>query len=167
MRIETERLLLEPLMPADLDDLLALHAHPQVAEFVGTLDPVMARSRLADNERHWTERGHGRMAIRDRATGRFLGRTGLLYWPQFVEVEVGWTLAPDAWGHGYATEAATACIEWGFENLSVPYLTAMVHPRNERSLRVAHRLGFERLRDDVLVDVPVIVHWRPRPLVAG
>ena len=162
MRIETERLLLEPLTPADLDELVALHAHPQVSEFVGRLDPVSARARLVDNERQWAQRGHGRLAIRERTTGRFLGRTGLLYWPQFEETEVGWTLVPDVWGHGYATEAAEACVAWAFENLTVPYLTAMVQPSNERSLRVVDRLGFEPLRDDVLVDLHVIVHWLPR-----
>jgi RimJ/RimL family protein N-acetyltransferase len=159
MRIQTERLVLEPLVLADLDDLLALHAHPEVTEWLGGLDTPTARERLADNERQFRERGHGRMAIRDRRSGAFLGRSGLLYWPQFDEVEVGWTLIPSAWGHGYATEAARACIEWGFEHLTVPYLTAMIQASNERSVAVATRLGFTPLRNDVVLDVvPVIVH---------
>jgi RimJ/RimL family protein N-acetyltransferase len=163
MRIETERLVLEPLVLADLDDLVALHAHPEVTEWLGGLDEATARERLADNERQFLERGHGRLAIRDRQSGAFLGRSGLVYWPQFDEVEVGWTLAPRAWGHGYATEAARACIEWGFELLTVPYLTAMIQSSNERSLAVATRLGFTLLRDDVVLDVvPVIVHARER-----
>ncbi len=64
-------------------------------------------------------------AVLGRLSGRFLGRVGLKYWPQFDETEVGWVLRRDAWGHGYATEAARACLDWGFGNLAIPY-----HPDN-------------------------------------
>ncbi len=61
-------------------------------------------------------------------------------------------------GHGYATEAARACAQWGFREFNYPYLTAMIRAENTRSIRVAERLGMTPLRDDVLFDVPVIVH---------
>ena len=51
-----------------------------------------------------------------------------------------------------------ACIDRGFASLAVPYLTAMIHPDNERSIRVARRLGLSPLRADVLLDTPVVVH---------
>jgi RimJ/RimL family protein N-acetyltransferase len=62
-------------------------------------------------------------------------------WLQFEETEVGWAFRRDAWVHGYATEAARACLEWGFGSLDVPYLTAMIHPDNEASIQLARRLG--------------------------
>ena len=102
--------------------------------------------------------GHGRVAIVERATGRFLGRTGLKYFAQFRETEIGWLLRPDVWGHGFATEAARACVDWGFRNLDVPYVTAMIGPENLRSIRVAARLGMTPLRADVLLDEPVDVY---------
>jgi RimJ/RimL family protein N-acetyltransferase len=104
------------------------------------------------------ERGHGIFALLDRSDSRFLGRVGLKYWPQFQETELGWVLRRDAWGHGYATEAARVCLDWGFETLPVPYFTAMIAPGNERSIRVAQRLGFEPAREDVLLGDPVIVY---------
>jgi RimJ/RimL family protein N-acetyltransferase len=61
-------------------------------------------------------------------------------------------------GHNYATEAARACADWAFAELAVPYLTAMIAPGNERSIRVGERLGMEPIRKDVLVGEPVIVH---------
>lgn len=67
-------------------------------------------------------------------------------------------LRREAWGHGYATEAVRACVDWGFATLPVPYITAMIHPENTRSARVAQRLGFEPVREDVLLGGPVIVH---------
>jgi RimJ/RimL family protein N-acetyltransferase len=156
--IETERLVLHPIGPADIDEFVALHADPEVTHFVRSLDRSQAEERLELAEREWVQRRHGMFVIRERATGRFLGRAGLKYWPQFDETEVGWMLHRDAWGHGYATEAARACIDWGFAQLTLPYLTAMIQPENVRSVRVAERLGLTPLRTDVLLGDEVVVY---------
>lgn len=163
MRIETERLLLRPMGAGDLDEFVALHADPEVTRFIRPLDRGEAAERLRRDEREWSERGHGLFAVLDRAGGDFLGRCGLKFWPQFDETELGWALRRDAWGHGYATEAGRACVEWGFAELDVPYLTAMIAAGNLRSIRVAERLGFTHLRDDVLLGEPVVVHALSRP----
>ena len=156
--IETERLVLRPIGLADIDEFVVLHIDPEVTHFVRSLDRSQAQERLELAEREWTERGHGMLAIRDRTSGRFLGRAGLRYWPQFDETEVGWMLHRDTWGHGYATEAARACIDWGFAQLTVPYLTAMIQPENVRSVRVAERLGLTPLRTDMLLGDEVVVY---------
>ena len=143
---------------ADLDEFVALHRDPEVVRFVRALDRSQAEERLQANEQEWGERGHGLLAVLDRSSGRLLGRVGLKYWPQFRETEAGWLLRRDAWGHGYATEAGWACLRWGFAALSVSYITAMIQPENTRSIRVARRLGFEPVREDMLLGDPVIVH---------
>jgi RimJ/RimL family protein N-acetyltransferase len=163
MVIETDRLVLRPLAVADLDEVVGMHAMPEVKRTMGAFDRAAALARLERNEREWDERGHGLMAIRERASGRFLGRSGLKHWPQFDETEVGWVLRADAWGHGFATEAGQACVDWGFRELNVPYLTAMIVADNERSIRVARRLGMEPLRSDSLMDLPVVVYAIERP----
>ena len=106
-------------------------------------------------------------ALLDRRDGRFLGRAGLRYWPQFDETEIGWVLRRDAWGWGYASEAAGAILGWGFEVVPAPYFTAMIDPDNERSIRVARRLGLSPLRRDVLAGVPVVVYAVAREDWAG
>ena len=158
MLIETDRLVLRPLTTADLDEVVELHAMPEVKRTMGVFGRSAARSRLERNELEWNERGHGLVAIIERATGRFLGRSGLKYWPQFDETEVGWVLRVDAWGHGFATEAGRACLDWGFRDLDVPYLTAMIRPDNHRSIHVAERLGMTPIRSDSLMGLPVVVH---------
>ena len=158
MVIETDRLLLRPLITADLDEVAAMHAMPEVVRTMGTFGRASTRARLERNEEEWREHGYGLVAVIERATGRFLGRSGLKYWPQFDETEVGWVLRAEVWGCGYATEAGRACIEWGFGSLDVPYLTAMIRPDNDRSIRVAERLGMRALRPDVLFDLPVVVY---------
>jgi RimJ/RimL family protein N-acetyltransferase len=158
VRLETERLLLRPFGVEDLDEFAALHADPEVTRFIRPLDRTEAEERLQRDEVEWRERGHGLLAVLDRESGRFLGRAGLKHWPQFDETELGWVLRRDAWGQGYATEAAQACIDWGFAELEVPYLTAMISPGNARSIGVAERLGLTPMRDDVLLDEPVVVY---------
>jgi RimJ/RimL family protein N-acetyltransferase len=156
--IETDRLLLRPLNTTDLDEVVAMHAMPDVILTMGTSGRLSAMARLESNEQEWRERGHGLVAVIERVTGRFLGRSGLKYWPQFDETEVGWVLRSDVWGQGFATEAGRACVEWGFRSLDLPYLTAMIRPDNTRSIRVAERLGMRPLRPDVLFELPVVVY---------
>lgn len=163
MQIETERLLLRPIEMADLEDVVSMHAHPDVSRFMRHVDREWAIRRIETDRLEWAQRGHGLVAIIHRDSGRFLGRAGLKYWKQFDETEVGWVLRREEWGKGYATEAGRACVEWGFANLPVPYLTAMVRPENLRSIRVAERLGFSALRDDVFNEFAVTVYAGQRP----
>ncbi|MEO3750956.1 GNAT family N-acetyltransferase [Streptomyces sp. B6B3] len=161
--LETERLRLRPLGVADADLWFALHSDPRVNRFVGPYSREHTVERLRRVERQWEERGHGLCAVYQRSDGAFVGRTGLNYWADFDETEIGWTLAAAYWGHGYATEAARACLDWGFATLDLDYVTAMIHPDNAASFRVAERLGFTRLRDDVLLGSPVVVLALHRP----
>ncbi len=114
MILETARLLLRPLAIADIDEFVALHDDGEVTRFIQRLDRPAAEERLQFIEREWLERGHG--------------MSGPEYWGQFDEIEVGWVLRRDAWGHGYATEATRACLNWRFASLEGPYFPAMIHP---------------------------------------
>jgi len=161
--LETRRLRLRPLTTADADLWVALHADDRVNRFVGSYTRQAALARLERVEEQWSARGHNLFAIERRDTGEFVGRGGLNYWDAFDEVEAGWTLRADAWGKGYATEAARAFIAWGFRTLSVPYLTAMIRHGNDASVHVAEHLGFTPGRDDVLLGHPVVVYVLDRP----
>jgi RimJ/RimL family protein N-acetyltransferase len=161
--IEPQRLLLRRMDLDDLDEFATLHADPEVTKFVFALDRRESEERLHKDRDEWGQRGHGLLAVVDRTSGDFLGRCGLKFWPQFGETEVGWILRRDAWGSGYATEAARGCIEWGFEQFELPYLTAMINPANERSVRVADRLGMSASREDELLGNPVVVYTIGRP----
>jgi RimJ/RimL family protein N-acetyltransferase len=162
--IETSRLSLRPIEVADLEDLVALLSDSEVTRFVPSVGRADADAEAAIRaaEREWSERGHGMVAVLERGSARFLGRAGLKYWARFDETEAGWMLRRDVWGRGYATEAGRACVEWGFANLAVPYLTAMIQPANQQSIRVAARLGFAPMRDHVLNGDSVTVYARRR-----
>jgi RimJ/RimL family protein N-acetyltransferase len=156
--LETDRLLLRRFTTADLDELVAVHADPEVTRVMGLFDRARALRWMEANELDWAEQGYGRLAIVDRVTGAILGRCGLKYWSGFDETEVGWVLRRDAWGHGFATEAGRASVDWGFRSFELPYITAMIRPDNPRSLAVAERLGMSPRRDDVLLGQTVVVY---------
>lgn len=156
--IETKRLLLRRVTAGDLDELIAIHADPEIERFMGAFDQDRATDWLDQVDQSWQELGYGRIAITDRATGRLLGRSGLRYFEQFAETELGWTLRRDAWGCGYATEAARACSDWAFREFEIPYLTSLIEPDNERSIKIAERMGMAPLRDDFMLERSFIVY---------
>ena len=149
--VETERLLLRPWRPAeDLDALAAINADPAVMRWVAPNRPLR-REETADFLdrviRHWDEHGFGLWALVPRleAGAGCIGFAGLAI-PSFLPavlptVEVGWRLGSAWWGRGLATEAARASVEFGFERLGLRSIVSIVDARNERSLRVAEKLG--------------------------
>lgn len=161
--IETERLMLRPLTRTDVDQIVDLHGDPRVNQFVPFFSYDQALHRISEIEQQWSQRGHGIFAVELKTTGEFIGRSGLNYWSEFDEVELGWILKPEAWGRGYATEAGQSCLEWGFSRLDVRYLTAMIDPANIASARVAERLGFSPRRVDTLFGKTTTVWALDRP----
>ncbi|MFI8327179.1 GNAT family N-acetyltransferase [Streptomyces sp. NPDC085529] len=143
--LRTERLLLRGWRASDLDAWAAMNADPAVREHLGDpltrpeSDAVAARMR-ADLDR----RGFGWWAVEVRATGAFIGRVGLDVVGDdmpFAGVDIGWRLTRSAWGHGYATEAARACLTFGFDVLGLPEVLASTTVGNVRSQSVMRRIG--------------------------
>ncbi|MDG4826408.1 GNAT family N-acetyltransferase [Asanoa sp. WMMD1127] len=165
--IETERLLLRGWRDDDLDPLAAVNADPEVMRYI--LDgSVRDRGRTEADLRRirdgWDQRGFGLFAVEVRATGRLIGWAGLAV-PEFLPevlpaVEIGWRLARDAWGQGYATEAATAALRFGFDDRGLDRVISIRHVDNARSERVMTKLGLTPEFETVVPghDQPVAVH---------
>jgi RimJ/RimL family protein N-acetyltransferase len=150
-RLETPRLTLRALRDDDLDAYAAMLADPQVTRhFSGPVDRAEAWRQMALHAGHWLLRGYGQWALERRDDGAFVGRAGLWRPEGWPGLELGWTLARPAWGHGYATEAARAAREWAWAELRVERLISLIVPANEPSIRVARRLGMRHLRDAVV-----------------
>jgi RimJ/RimL family protein N-acetyltransferase len=145
----TERLRLRGWQAADLAPFAAMNADPDVMEFMaGLLDRAASDALVARIESGWAENEFGLWAVERRSDRRFIGFVGLSR-PSFEAhftpaVEVGWRLARDAWGHGYATEAARAALAFGFERAGLEEIVSFTVPANERSRRVMERLGMTR-----------------------
>lgn len=153
--LETERLMLRRLLPADLDALFALYSDPELRRYFpeGTLSLEETREEL-----EWFLEGHprhpelGLWATIHRPTGRFIGRCGLLPWTidGRAEVEVAYLLDKAFWGQGLASEAGRALVRYGFERLGLTRLICLIDPENRASIRVAQRIGMalERAGED-------------------
>ncbi len=144
--LRTSRLLLRGWRPGDRPPFADLNGDPRVTEFLGGMRDRAASDELLDRvEEHWDLHGFGLWAVERLADGAFLGFTGLST-PSFdaaftPAVEVGWRFAYHAWGQGYATEAATAALAFGFERLGLQEIVSFTTVANVRSRRVMERLG--------------------------
>jgi RimJ/RimL family protein N-acetyltransferase len=89
----------------------------------------------------WILHGYGMWAVEERASGRLIGRVGFLNPHGWPACELGWLLAREAWGHGFALEAAEAARAYGRAKLGIGELISLIRPDNVRSIALAQRLG--------------------------
>jgi RimJ/RimL family protein N-acetyltransferase len=163
--LETDRLLLRPLEEGDLDAYAAIMADPEVVRYLSgeTSSREDAWRNMATFLGHGVLRGWTNNAVVVRATGEFVGRCGLWQPENWPGLEVGWTLARSAWGHGYATEAAVAWRDWAFANIpSLDQLISVIHRDNARSIAVAARIGHRYLRDLDVRGHPCVIYGQDR-----
>jgi len=143
--ISTERLIMRGWRESDLAPWAAMNADPEVRRYLGPLLTFEQASAWVLNFQDDLDRyGFGFWALEVRASGEFIGFTGLRAMDEdmpFTGVELGWRLARAAWGHGYATEAARAALAYGFGILGLPEVVAVTMARNERSRAVMQRIG--------------------------
>lgn len=145
--LRTSRLVLRGWRPEDLEPFAALNADPRVmqhfpAPLTRDQSDAFVRERIAPQ---FADRGFGLWALEVPGKAHFIGFTGLLvqtFEAHFTPcVEVGWRVAFEHWGHGYATEAARAAVTFGFEEADLDEIVSFTAPANRRSIRVMERLG--------------------------
>ncbi len=140
--LQTARLVLRPPLEADLDAWSAMMADEPVARFIGGVQPRPTVWRgLMANAGCWSLRGYGMFSVVERSSGRWMGRVGPLFPEGWPDREIGWGLVRDAWGQGYATEAAAAAIDWTLDTQGWERFIHLIDPRNPASAKVAVRLG--------------------------
>ena len=159
--LETERLLLRCPEERDLDAFAEMMADPEAAKFLGGVVPraVVWRS-IAGLAGSWVIKGYGMFSVVEKASGRWVGRIGPWQPEGWPGPEVAWGLHPAAWGKGYATEAAEACIDFAFDRLGWNEVIHTIDPGNAPSQAVAKRVGSRYLRpgrlpDPIAIDLDV------------
>ena len=152
--LRTARLLLRPWRDEDTAAVAEMSADPAVMEY---LVPFVERGLsvetwVARKRAHWVEHGFGQWVVELPGKASFLGVVGLetvSYEAHFTPaIEIAWRLARPYWGNGYATEAATAALDYGFDQLGLREIVALTVPANQRSRRVMERLGMTRAPED-------------------
>jgi RimJ/RimL family protein N-acetyltransferase len=141
--LTTERLVLRPVSARDHAWLLAHWTAPEVRRFLfdgAVLSPAEITAAIEDSTRSFTAAGYGLWLIRETPAAELVGTTGLRPLED-LGLEVVYSLAPGAWGKGYATEAARAVVEHALGPLALPAVLAEVDEGNAASVAVAERLG--------------------------
>jgi RimJ/RimL family protein N-acetyltransferase len=148
----TDRLIARDWRTADAQGAFAIYGRDDVMRWLGPQPRVAVPSleqmqvRLdAMAERAAIEPDYGLWPLELRSSGELIGAVLLQPLPGGAEVEIGWHLNPDHWGHGYATEAARGAIALAFGARGLDRVVAVVDPDNIRSLAVCHRLGMTHL----------------------
>lgn len=168
-RLESDRLLLREWQSADVDPFHAICSDPLV---MATLGPLMSREQvaalIARMQQLQSELGHCFWAMERKNDQQLIGWCGIIRGgkesPIKGKAETGWRLASSAWGHGYATEAAIASVQWAFDHLDDDSIWAITSVDNRASRAVMERLGMVHLPEldfdhpNVPADSPLLKH---------
>jgi RimJ/RimL family protein N-acetyltransferase len=146
--IETARLKLRQWRSADIAPYTTMLADPGTARFItvdgkSVTDEMTGWRHTVVMAGHWVLHGAGMFAVEEKSTGKFAGRVGPWFPPAWPGFEVGWGIASEFRGKGYAVEAARASIDWSFATFAIDRIIHCIDRENLASQAVARRLGAE------------------------
>src|ERR1700724_862178 len=144
--IETKRLILRQWRASDVAPNTAMLSDPGTARFITADGKPITEAfngwrNAAIMAGHWVLNGVGMFVVEDKSTGQFVGRVGPWFPPSWPGFEIGWGLAKEFRGEGYALEAAHAAINWSFAIFELDRIIHCIDRENEASKAVARRLG--------------------------
>ena len=143
--LETERLILRPLTENDVDQVFALRKDEEIMRFIREPQKTRAEAeswiKLVSSR--WETEKIGFCAVIEKESREFIGLCGLWILKESGETEVGYAIAQKFQRKGYATEAAEACLDYGFEQLNLKKIAAVTRPENESSRRVMEKIGMK------------------------
>ena len=165
--LTTPDLVLRAFIAADAADLFAVYQTGVLQYFPNPNPPALEKLErfIAIQQAHWQKHGYGNWAVTEKADplSRVIGWVGLQFLPELNETEVGYLLGRAYWGKGYATQAARASLEFGFNHSRLPHIIALVAPENTASLRVAAKCGLAPQETIQLWGMTLIKHRLDNP----
>jgi len=147
--IETERLILRQWRGSDIAPNTAMLSDPDTARFITAdrkpvTDALNGWRNAAIMAGHWVLYGAGMFVVEEKSSGLFMGRVGPWFPPSWPGFEVGWGIAKEFRGKGYAVEASRAAIDWAFANFEIEQVVHTIDRTNTASQAVARRLGADK-----------------------
>lgn len=144
--LETDRLRFREMQIEDASEMFSLNLDPEVTKYTDDkpFESIQATSQfLKQYQDVYKNFGYGRWIVELKLTGEILGWAGLKYFPKTKITDVGYRFFKKYWGYGYATEAAKACIDYGFGNLKLNSIIAHARKDNVASVRVLEKCGMK------------------------
>lgn len=166
--IETERLILRELRTTDLDGMFELDSNPEVHRYLGN-KPVKTKAesqKMLDSIiNQYKERGIGRFAAIEKATGNFIGWSGIRLNTEYnmngytKYYDVGYRLIPKYWGKGYATESGKAAVNYAFNVLKLTKLYGITEMENQASHNALLKIGLHYVEDFYFEEEQLDLRW--------
>lgn len=158
---QTERLIIREFQVSDIEALAKILAKPEVMQY--SLDGVLSHKQTAVKIQSFLDsyqkNGYGKWAVIHRQSGRLIGYCGIVEEIEGkLENELGYRIDSDFWGQGLATEAAKACLDYGFQKFNFDYILGIVEPENKASIRVLDKVGMKFVKESILWGKVVYVY---------
>lgn len=160
--LETKRLIIKSPELKDVDKIYLLDSDPEVMRYIGNGLPRSkeeSRDWFKKSVKHFEKYGFSFGLVFEKNTGEFVGRAGInydAYDDSQPDIEIGYRLLKKFWNRGYATELASALIEWGFLNLKIEKLCGFSKPDNKSSRRILEKVGMHLIGLDQYADEEVV-----------
>ena len=163
MHLETDRLVINCLTKDDLDALAAIEADQQVRRYID--GKVMSRAQTADYIdmmlASYADNGYGRFAVRMKADGQLAGLCGFI--DEDYGIDFGYRYARACWGHGIATEAGRAVLDYGLKELALPEVVGIVIREHTASIAVLEKLELQFVENTEYMGFPIVKYVKSRP----
>jgi [ribosomal protein S5]-alanine N-acetyltransferase len=162
MILETERLVLKPIVESDLNTLHKIFTDSYVRRYLcdGEIWPLQqVEEMLAENTKMFAEKQFGLWSIETKSDREIIGFIGLWYFFEETQPQLIYALLPKAIKKGYATEASTKIVQYSFDELGFDYLVASCDRPNIESHKLAARLGMRQVEERIVNENPILF-WR-------
>ncbi|AEA44663.1 GNAT family N-acetyltransferase [Fluviicola taffensis] len=158
--LETSRLYLREMTPQDAEVAYILNLDPDVIRYTGddAFESVGEAKAFLENYSSYKTYGFGRWAVILKETDEYLGWCGLKYTLELDEFDIGYRLMKKFWGKGYATEAAKACLEVGFNQFNMESIVGRAMPENGASIRVLEKIGLSYLENRIENGIEEVIY---------
>jgi RimJ/RimL family protein N-acetyltransferase len=163
--LETERLILRDFTLEDVQKVALILGDPRVMQFSpqGILSTAETQAKIEEFIDSYQRQGFGKWAVVFKDNHQLIGYCGIIleHIDGVDEPEVGYRLAPAFWGQGLATEAAKAAVQYGLNQLRLPYILGIVEPANTASVKILKKLGMTYSRTTILYGSEVDLYRLP------
>ena len=163
---ETPRLVLRQFTEDDAPLILQLNSDPEIVKYVHEMvltTEEQAKKIIVDTILPQYKNNLGRWATYTKSNNEFIGWCGLKYRLELDEIDLGYRFKKDAWGKGYATEAAKHTLDHGFNTLHLTIITGRAHIENIASIKVLEKIGMQFISEGIIDDCPVKTYTTTKP----
>lgn len=159
---QTERLIIREFQVSDIEALAQILAKPEVMQFSpsGILSYKQTAVKVQSFLDSYQKQGYGKWAVIYRESGRLIGYCGIAVEEieGKLENELGYRIDSEFWGQGLATEAAKACLKYGFDKFNFDYVLGIVEPENQTSIKVLEKIGMEFVKESTWREKVVCIY---------